>query len=191
MGTGGHFSYEKLKEREGFVSYRFAGKGVEKAFLPEAGGHRWQSESKGRTHSSTVTVAVLPEPKAAELKLPSKDLSYETYCDSGPGGQNKNKNATAVRVTHVPTGVQACSTMKSLARNKDLALSTLRARLSERRRAGIAKQRNNDRQQQVGTGMRSDKVRTVAEQRGRVENHSNGKRMKIRRYLRGYLEELH
>ena len=189
--TGGPFSYAKLKERDGFVSYRFSGKGAKQAFEPEAGGHRWQGESKGNTHSSTVTVAVLPEPKPAELKIPAKDLKFETYRDPGPGGQNKNKNDTAVRVTHLPTGVQACSTMKSQARNKELALSTLRARLANRRQAGEKRRRNSNRRKQVGTGMRSDKVRTVAEQRQRVENHANGKRMKIKRYMRGFLDELH
>ncbi len=190
MGTGGRFSYEELTCREGYVVYRFSGRGAKKAFAQEAGGHRFQGESKGRTHSSTVTVAVLSEPSKTELRIPSSDLRIEAYRDSGPGGQNKNKNDTAIRVTHIPTGITACSTLKSQAQNKELALGELRARLTLRQEQGEISKRNSKRRNQIGTAERSDKIRTVAEQRRRVENHLNGKRMPLKRYLRGYIDEI-
>jgi len=192
MGTGGGFSYEELDLNEGFAVLRFSGRGAKAAFAPEAGGHRIQqvspTERKGRVHSSTVTVAVLPEPAGTSLKINPKDLRYETYRGSGPGGQHKNKTDSAVRVTHLPTGIQACSEIKSQHRNKVLALASLRARLIQRRERKATKGRNLNRKKQVGTGMRSDKIRTIAYQRGRVENHINGKRMKIRDYERGMID---
>jgi len=195
MGTGGGFSYEELDLKDACVVLRFAGKGAKAAFAQEAGGHRVQqvspTERKGRVHSSTITIAVLPEPKPVDLKIHSKDLKYETYRGSGPGGQNVNKNDTAVRITHKPTGIQACSEIKSQAQNKVLALSALRARILAKREGKANDRRNGKRKSQVGTGMRSDKVRTIAYQRGRVENHVNGKRMKIRNYERGMIEEIH
>lgn len=117
-----------------------------------------------------------------------QDLKYETYRGSGPGGQHRNTSDTAVRVTHLPTGVQACSEIKSQAQNKKLALSALMARLAARAQKSTDDRRNGKRKSQVGTGMRSDKVRTIAYQRGRVENHANGKRMKIRDYERGMID---
>ena len=195
MGTGGLFSCEELDLKDACVILRFEGKGAMAAFAPEAGGHRIQqvspTEKKGRVHSSTITVAVLQEPAAAELKIDPRDLKYETYRASGPGGQHRNTSDTAVRVTHLPTRIQACSAHKSQARNKTLALATLRARLLKVQVAAQHSSSNLNRKKQVGTGMRSDKIRTIAYQRGRVENHINGKRMKIRDYERGMIDKIH
>jgi peptide chain release factor 1 len=136
-------------------------------------------------------VAVLPEPSSSDLKINPTDLKFETYRGTGPGGQHKNKTDSAVRVTHLPTGIQACSEIKSQHRNKVLALAALKARLVQRRQRTVAKDRNSKRKKQVGTGMRSDKIRTIAYQRGRVENHVTGKRMKIRAYERGEVDKIH
>ena len=194
MGRGGGFSCEPLSLREGFAVLQFSGKNAHEAFKREAGGHRIQqvspTERKGRVHSSTVTVAVLKEATSAEIKLSPKDLRVETYRSSGPGGQNVNKVETAVRITHIPTGVQACSEIKSQARNKTLALAALKARLVERQRQIEQAERNQKRKQQLGTGARSCKVRTIAHQRGRVECHVSGKKMQLKRYLQGYIDEL-
>lgn len=194
-GAGGGFSCEELELKDGYAAFRFRGEGAKEAFAPEAGGHRIQrvppTEKKGRRQSSTVTVAVLPEPTFSELNIKSKDLRYETYRGSGPGGQHKNTSDTAVRVTHKPTGIQACSEIKSQHRNKVLALAALKARLLDKKTASESRSRNSKRKGQVGTGMRSDKIRTFAEQRGRVENHINGKRMKIRDYEKGEIDRLH
>jgi len=96
-----------------------------------------------------------------------------------------------VRVTHLPTGIQACSEIKSQVQNKKLALGALMARLADRREQSTARDRNSKRKSQLGTGMRSDKIRTYAEQRGRVESHVNGKRCKLRDYDKGFVELLH
>ncbi|MGD9725441.1 MAG: peptide chain release factor-like protein [Nitrospiraceae bacterium] len=194
MRSGGVFSSDELDLKDGYASFRFAGEGAHETFAPEAGGHRVQrvppTEKKGRRQSSTVTVAVLPEPTPQELKIRSSDLKYETYRGTGPGGQHRNTSDTAVRVTHVPTGIQACSEIKSQAQNKKLALNALMARLAARQENKAARDRNKRRKGQVGTGMRSDKIRTIAYQRDRVENHLNGKRMSIKRYERGYVDEI-
>jgi len=195
METGGHFSCEELDLKDGYAAFRFSGRGAKAAFAPEAGGHRFQrvppTEKKGRRQSSTVTVAVLPEPTFSELKINPNDLRYETYRGQGPGGQHRNTSDTAVRVTHIPTGIQACSEIKSQHRNKVLALGVLKARLLDVQASTQHRGRNSKRKGQVGTGMRSDKIRTYAEQRGRVENHQNGKRMKIRDYENGEVDRLH
>jgi peptide chain release factor 1 len=195
METGGGFSYEELDLKDALVVLRFEGRGAKAAFAPEAGGHRVQqvspTERKGRVHSSTITVAVLPEPTVEDLKISPSELKFETYRASGPGGQHRNTSDTAVRVTHLPTGIQACSEIKSQAQNKVLALSALRARILVKRQEKVNQGRNRNRKRQVGTGMRSDKVRTIAYQRKRVENHLNGKRMKIRDYERGMIEKIH
>jgi peptide chain release factor 1 len=136
-------------------------------------------------------VAVLPEPTFSELQINPRDLNYETYRGSGPGGQHRNTSDTAVRVTHIPTGLQACSEIKSQHRNKVLALGALKARLLSAQVATQHQGRNSNRKGQVGTGMRSDKIRTYAEQRGRVENHTNGERVKIRDYEKGEVDRLH
>jgi peptide chain release factor 1 len=136
-------------------------------------------------------VAVLPEPAGTDLKIKPSDLKYETYMAPGPGGQHRNTSDTAVRVTHLPTGTQASSAHKSQRRNKVLALAALKARLMKVQVATKHQGRNLNRKKQVGTGMRSDKIRTIAYQRGRVENHINGKRMKIRDYERGEIDKIH
>lgn len=139
-------------------------------------------------HSSTVTVAVLPEPQDSELRIAPHELRFETYRAGGPGGQHQNKTESAVRVTHIPTGIQACSSMKSQHQNRELALRALKARIIETRKNKATADRNSNRKKQVGTGERSDKIRTCAYQRGRVENHLNGKRISIRDYERGAVD---
>lgn len=195
MRGGGVFSCEILDLSPGLAVLRFEGAGAKAAFAKEAGGHRWQrvppTERHGRRQSSTITVAVLPEPAAHELKIASHDLRIETFRSGGSGGQHQNKTESGVRITHIPTGITASSREKSQHRNRELAMSEIRARVaqaaSQRVTAGI----NSARKQQVGSGERSDKIRTIADQRARVENHLNGKRMSIERYMRGFLEDIH
>ena len=198
--TGGVFSHSRLTDEQNIVVLRFKGKNAFEAFKPEAGGHRFQgvspTEKKGRVHSSTVTVAVLQEATISDNDIRAAglsrcDLRIEAYCGGGPGGQNRNRNATNIRITHLPTGTTACANTKSRPQNEKLALQELQRRLSDKVRGDQKEKRNSRRREQIGTGMRSDKIRTVAEQRGRVENHINGKRMKISRYERGFVEELH
>jgi len=195
MATGGGFNCDPLDLKPGMAVFRVSGEGAYEAFRREAGGIRFQrippTERKGRVHSSTVTVAVLTEPAGQDLEINPRDLKFETYIASGPGGQHRNKSDTAVRVTHLPTGTQACSEHKSQSRNKTLALGVLKARLSQVQATTQHRKRNSKRKDQVGTGMRSDKIRTFAEQRGRVEDHRNGKRIKIRDFENGEIDRLH
>lgn len=176
------------------ASLRVQGRGAEVAFAQEAGGHRWQrvppTEKRGRVHSSTVTVAVLREPKPAEVDLDPSELRFERYRASGPGGQHRNTSDTAIRVTHVASGLQACAETKSQRRNRELALGVLRARLLAQRKHTLRAGRNRRRREQVGSGMRADKVRTVAAQRGRVEDHRSGRRLPLKAWLRGELDGL-
>lgn len=142
----------------------------------ESGVHRVQrvprTEATGRIHTSTVTVAVLPEPEEVEVKIDSRDLKIEAFGASGPGGQNVNRNYTAVRVTHKPTGiVVSCQDEKSQHRNKEKALRILRARLFN-----LAKKKQEDelartRRAQVGSGERSEKIRTYNFPQNRVTDH--------------------
>ena len=176
------------------VVLRASGEGAFRAFEHESGGHRWQrvppTEKKGRVHSSTVTVAVIKEVPIKKLSLNLEDVEIETYRSSGPGGQHRNKSDTAVRVTHKPTKITACSATKSQHQNRILALSVLASRIARSQETKQIKSKNDKRKKQIGSGMRADKIRTVAEQRGRVENHLNGRRMKINAYLRGEIENI-
>lgn len=185
---------ELLSHAPGQIALHVCGRGAARAFEYEPGGHRWQrvppTEKRGRVHSSTVTVAVLREPAARECRIPSCEVKFEAYRASGPGGQHRNTSDTAIRATHLPTGIQACAETKSQQRNKELALGVLRARVAERAEGQERAQRNSERREQVGSGMRADKVRTVAEQRGRVENHLTGRRIPLRDYERGQLDSL-
>lgn len=172
----------------------FTGAGALEKFKAESGGHRFQrvppTEKRGRVQSSTVTVAVLAVQAAGAVEIRPQDLVIETYRASGPGGQHKNVTDSAVRIRHVPTGIVACSAAKSQHRNRELAMTVLRARLADGAREKAEADRNGQRKSQIGSGQRSDKIRTCAFQRGRVENHLNGKRVQLERYLKGYVGEV-
>lgn len=189
-GPGGVFSYEVLTERPGLLVFRVDGRGAEKVFANESGGHRWQrvppTEKRGRTHTSTITVAVLPIPAEAKLILPDRDLKWSTCRGSGPGGQHRNKTESAVQLVHRPSGISVrCETEKSQHRNRQMALEQLRARLWESQQATVANSRSSARKSQVGSGMRGDKRRTIREQDGQVTDHVLGKKWRLKDYLRG------
>lgn len=167
-----------------------AGAGAEEAFRDEGGGHRWQrvppTERRGRVQTSTITVAVLPEPADAELRIAPGDLAWVTTQGSGPGGQHRNKTETAVVVTHIPTGLRVrCESERSQHQNRQSALALLRARLWEAETARRAGVRDEARRKQVGSGMRGDKRRTVRCQNGIVTDHVTGRRWSLREYERG------
>lgn len=169
---------------------RVAGRGAATLFAAEVGGHRWQrippTERHGRVHSSTVTVAALPEPTERELVIRDADLDVATMRGSGAGGQHRNKTDSAVRIRHLPTGLEVrCEAERSQSRNRELAMSELRARIAEASRSAALGERAEDRRRQVGSGMRGDKRRTVREQDGRVDDHSDGRSWRLRDYLRG------
>jgi peptide chain release factor 1 len=152
------------------------GKKVYSLLKYESGVHRVQrvpkTEGSGRIHTSTVTVAVLPEADEIDLRIDPKDLKIDAFGSSGPGGQNVNRNYTAIRVTHKPSGmVVSCQDEKSQHRNKEKALRVLRSRLMEIARTEQQARIARDRRSQVGTGERSEKIRTYNFPQSRVTDH--------------------
>ena len=149
-------------------------------FKFEAGTHRVQriptTESKGRIHTSAVTVAVLPEAEEVDVHIEQKDLEIDTFCASGAGGQHVNRTESAVRITHTPTGISvACQTQRSQHQNKIVAMNMLRTRLMAEEQERLQKERAGERSAQVGTGDRSEKIRTYNFPQDRVTDHRIGK----------------
>lgn len=185
---GGVFSVELIDDRDGLIVFKATGD--DELFKNEAGGHRIQrvppTEKRGRTHTSTITIAVLPEITERQISIKENELIWKTCRGSGPGGQHRNKTESAVQVTHIPTGLNVrCESGRSQHHNKISALEILRARLWELGRKEVITQRANDRKEQVGSGMRGDKRRTVRFQDGQVVDHITGRRWNLKNYLRG------
>ena len=186
-------------EAGGLKEIAFSVKGPDawQQFQYESGVHRVQrvpeTEAQGRIHTSTVTVAVLPEPEEVELPpIPAKDLQIDVYRSSGPGGQGVNTTDSAVRIRHIPTGVVVtCQDERSQLRNKEKAMRVLRARLLDRIEQEKRQQIATDRRKQVGTGERSEKIRTYNFPDRRVTDHRIGLTLhKLDMVMDGELQEL-
>lgn len=172
------------------------GRGVFARLKFESGVHRVQrvpaTETQGRIHTSTVTVAVLPEAEEVDVQVNEGDLRIDTYRASGAGGQHVNKTDSAVRITHIPSGiVVAMQEEKSQHKNRAKAMKVLRARLYEAERSRLATTRAADRKGQVGTGDRSERIRTYNFPQGRVTDHRIGLTLhKIDRVMLGEFDEI-
>lgn len=178
------------------VTFLVAGDGAYSKLKYESGTHRVQripvTESGGRIHTSAATVAVLPEAEEIDVDIAANDLRIDTYCASGAGGQYVNRTETAIRITHIPTGIVVqCQDEKSQLKNKEKAMKVLRARLLDRARLEQATEEAADRKSQVGSGDRSERIRTYNFPQGRVTDHRIGLTLhKIDAILNGELDEL-
>lgn len=179
------------------ISFSIEGEGAYSRFKYESGVHRVQrvpeTESQGRVHTSTVTVAVLPEADEVELDLnEEKDLKIDVFRSSGAGGQHINKTSSAIRITHIPTGmVVECQDERSQHKNKEKALKVLRSRLLDQKQAEHDSKIASERRSQVGTGDRSERIRTYNYPEGRISDHRIGLTIyRLEYILNGNLDEV-
>lgn len=178
------------------IIFEVKGKGAYSRLKYESGVHRVQrvplTESSGRIHTSTATVAVLPEAEEVELAIDPNDLRLDTFRASGAGGQNVNKVSSAVRITHLPTGmVVTCQDDRSQMKNRVKAMAVLRARLLDKERQRQFQEVTDARRSQIGTGDRSEKIRTYNFPQGRVTDHRIGLTLhNLESVLEGNLDEI-
>ena len=197
-----HFSIQVLNENEtgigGYkeISFMITGKGAYSRFKFESGVHRVQrvpdTESSGRIHTSTATVAVLPEVEEVEVDINPADIRMEVFRASGAGGQHINKTSSAVRLIHEPTGIVAeCQTERSQLQNREYAMRLLRSRIYEIEREKQEKAVASERRSQVGTGDRSEKIRTYNYPQGRITDHRIGLSIfQMENFLNGDMDEM-
>jgi len=178
------------------IVFSIEGRGAYSRFKYESGVHRVQrvpvTESSGRIHTSTVTVAVLPEAEAVEVDINPNDLRIDTFRASGAGGQHINKTDSAIRITHLPTGlVVQCQDQRSQYKNKDKAMAVLMSRLKEQASSRQQGEIASERKSQVGTGDRSERIRTYNYHQGRVSDHRIGLTLyRLEEILAGDFDEI-
>jgi peptide chain release factor 1 len=178
------------------VIFSINGRGAYSKMKYESGAHRVQriptTESGGRIHTSTSTVAVLPEAEEFEIEIHDKDIRVDTFCSSGAGGQSVNTTKSAVRVTHIPTGIVAtCQDGKSQNKNKESALKVLRTRISDTKRLEEEAKYAGERKSKVGTGDRSERIRTYNFPQSRVTDHRIGLTVhRLEQIMNGDIEDI-
>ena len=197
-----HWKLEILNENEtglgGYkeVSFMITGKGAYSRLKFESGTHRVQrvpdTESSGRIHTSAATVAVLPVVEDVEIELNPADIKMDVFRASGAGGQHINKTSSAVRLTHIPTGIVAeCQTERSQFQNREYAMKLLKSRLYEIEKSKQDEALESSRRSQVGSGDRSEKIRTYNYPQGRITDHRIGMSIfQMDNFLNGDLDEL-
>lgn len=178
------------------IIFEFSGKNAYTNMKNESGVHRVQripeTEKSGRIHTSTASVAVLPKAKPVDVEIRQEDLRIDTYRASGPGGQYVNKTSSAVRITHIPTGMVVSSQQGRLQQeNKELALEILRSRILQKREEEEARSKGEMRKEQIGTSERSEKIRTYNFPQDRVTDHRVNKSWhSIERIMNGEIDEI-
>ena len=197
-----HFKVEVLNENEtglgGYkeITFMLKGKGAYSRLKFESGVHRVQrvpdTESSGRIHTSTVTVAVLPEVEDVEVEINPADIKMEVFRASGAGGQHVNKTSSAVRLIHVPTGTIAeCQTERSQGQNREYAMKLIKSRIYEKELREQEARVSSERKSQVGSGDRSEKIRTYNYPQGRITDHRIGLSIyQMENFLNGDIEEM-
>ena len=190
--------YANETELGGFkeISFMISGEGAYSRLKFESGVHRVQrvpeTESQGRIHTSTATVAVLPEAEDVDIEINPADLQIDTFRSSGAGGQHINKTESAIRITHIPTGtVVECQDERSQHKNLDKAMRVLKSRILEAERQKQTSSIADERKSQVGTGDRSERIRTYNYPQGRVSDHRIGLTIyKLEQFLNGDMDEV-
>lgn len=178
------------------VTFSVAGKGVYSKLKYESGVHRVQrvpeTESQGRVHTSTATVAVLPEVEDVEVNIDEKDLKVDTLRSSGAGGQHINKTESCIRLTHLPTGIVVlCQDERSQTKNREKAMRVLKSRLYDYYQSKYEKEYSDNRRSQIGTGDRSERIRTYNFPQGRVTDHRIGFTLySLDNFMLGDLDEM-
>lgn len=197
-----HWSIDVLNENEtelgGYkeITFMISGKGVYSRLKFESGAHRVQrvpdTESSGRIHTSAATVAILPVVEDVEIEINPADIKMEVYRASGAGGQHVNKTSSAVRLIHEPTGIVAeCQTERSQVQNREYAMRLLKSRIYEIEKRKQDEKLANERKSQVGTGDRSEKIRTYNYPQGRITDHRIGLSIyQMENFLNGDLDEM-
>ncbi len=178
------------------ATFSLSGQSVYSFLKFESGVHRVQrvpeTESQGRIHTSTITVAVLPEAEDVKVEINEKDLKIDTYRSSGAGGQHVNKTESAIRITHLPTGIVVqCQDERSQIKNREKAMKVLKSKLYEKQQEEADKEYAQNRRSQVGTGDRSERIRTYNYPQGRVTDHRiNFTLYSLESFLNGDLDEM-
>lgn len=193
--SGGVFSCSVLSSSDGDIVLEIDGPGAFELFQNEAGGHRWQrvppTEQNGRRHSSTFTVAVLGDSSSPNIEFDENDVVFEATVGHGPGGQHRNKTSSAIRAIHRPSGITSfIQSERSQFANKARALEVVKSRVLEALSGDTHSKINVVRKDQIGSGERSDKIRTVQEQNDRVIDHRTGKKINVASYLKGEIWKL-